>query len=93
MFPERPTLVKQIFDPPPSTDEMRRARARGSPNIECGIRGVVEKLGTSGTGLKGLATAVMAAREVDGLCPISADEMDSLRAEIVQKGRTNLPIG
>jgi hypothetical protein len=91
--PEKPSFVKQILDPGPSADDTRKARARGTPNVGCGIRGIVEKLGSNEKGLRNLKEAVMAAREVDGLCPISTDELDALRTEIVEKGRNDLPIG
>jgi hypothetical protein len=94
----RPSLVKQLFDPPPSAEDTRKAQARGTPNIGCSVRGIVDKLGADkadveSATLRGLRDVMKAARQVDGVCPVSLVQIDALKAEVVEKGRSNLPIG
>jgi len=68
---------------------MARSKARGTPNVGCGIRTLVEKLGAS----KNVREMVRLASQVDGMCPIAMDEVDSMRAQIVEKGRSPKDLG
>jgi hypothetical protein len=86
--PQRESFMKKILDPGPSPEDTRRAQARGTPNVGCGIRHIVEKM--KGKDEQALRETVKVAREVDGLCPISQNEIDLMKAEIVEKGRTDL---
>lgn len=72
----------------PTEDDVRRAKARGTPNVGCGVRGIVDKVGTTGK----VREVVRIAREIDGLCPVAMDEVDGLRGMIEEKGRLDLPI-
>ncbi|KAF2673915.1 hypothetical protein BT63DRAFT_451970 [Microthyrium microscopicum] len=76
-------------EPPPSAEDTARARARGTPNVACGIRTLVERLGAS----RNVREMVRLAGEMDGMCPITVDELDLMRGQIVEKGRSNLPVG
>jgi hypothetical protein len=72
----------------PSDDDKRKSIARGTPNVGCGIRGIVEKLGTG----RKVREVVKISTEIDGMCPITLDEVDLLKAEIIEAGRDDLPI-
>lgn len=72
----------------PDAAQKARGKARGTPNIACGVRGIAEKLG------KGAKTreVVRLAAQVDGLCPVPGDEVDGMRGQIEIAGRADLPI-
>jgi hypothetical protein len=72
----------------PSEDDTRRAIARGTPNVGCGIRGIIETLGTG----RKVREVVKISTEIDGMCPMPLREVDLLKAEIIEKGRDDLPI-
>jgi hypothetical protein len=68
----------------PTLEDVAKSRARGTPNVGCGIRGLVERLGAS----KRVREMVRLASEVDGMCPMAMEEVDGLRGQIVEKGRS-----
>jgi hypothetical protein len=73
----------------PTQQEVNRGRARGTPNISCGIRSLVSKLGASDM----VKRVVRLAMEVDQLCPMSMSEIDGMREHMEMKGRPDIPIG
>lgn len=73
----------------PSPEDTAKARARGTPNVACGIRTLVERMGAN----QNVREMVKLASEVDGMCPIPLEELDMMRAQIVERGRNGLPVG
>jgi hypothetical protein len=65
-----------------------RGKARGTPNIACGVRGIAEKLGKDAK----TREIVRLAAQFDGLCPVPLDEVDGMRGQIEISGRADLPI-
>jgi hypothetical protein len=71
-----------------SPEDQKRGKARGTPNVGCGIRGIAEKLGNN----KKAREIVALASQFDGLCPIPDGEIDAMRGQIVEHGRDDLPL-
>jgi hypothetical protein len=72
----------------PREVDKARARARGTPNVPCGIRTLVERMGAG----RGVRTMVKAAMNMNGVCPMPIDEIDLMKGQIFERGRTDIPI-
>jgi len=71
-------------------DQTIKARARGTPNVPCGLRKTVEG-GLTDVEKSKLKKMIRLAEDVTGICPISVAEVDDLRDTIHVKARDPLP--
>lgn len=72
----------------PRDADKAKARARGTPNVTCGIRTLIERMGAG----RGVRTMVKAAMTMNGVCPLSNEEIDLMKGQIFERGRADIPI-